>query len=133
MGKVENELGDGRPRPVWNKRRTIMCKNVRPWFALAIVAMAAFWVATPSSALLVSDESSDVVQQANQPLECFADGWTEQLLEDAALELAGIKPCRPCRDREWCTCTYSGSGGGTRVSCDPCCYQQYSGEIICLD
>ena len=109
-----------------------MSKRIRPICALAVTVVAAYWIATPSSAL-VDNPSAGTVQQANQLVECFADGWTEEALEDAALELAGVKPCRPCRDREWCTCTYSGSGGGTRVSCDPCCYQQYGGNIICLD
>jgi hypothetical protein len=39
------------------------------------------------------------------------------------------KPCRQaCPDQPWCTCSYS--GGGTRISCDPCCYQTWSG-VIC--
>ena len=39
------------------------------------------------------------------------------------------KPCRQtCPDQPWCTCSYS--GGGTRISCDPCCYQTYWG-VIC--
>lgn len=29
------------------------------------------------------------------------------------------KPCRPCRDRPWCTCSQFGAA---RISCDPCCY-----------
>ena len=109
-----------------------MFKNVRSFFVLPIVAVAFIWVASPSSALLVVDP----LPAASQPAElseCFADGWTEELLQEAALELAGVKPCRPCQGREWCTCTYSGSGGGTRISCDPCCYRRYGGEIVCLD
>jgi len=29
------------------------------------------------------------------------------------------KPCKPCKDRPWCECTYNGA---PRISCDPCCY-----------
>jgi hypothetical protein len=38
------------------------------------------------------------------------------------------KPCKACPDQPWCGCTYQGH---PRVSCDPCCYQTYAGEI-CL-
>jgi hypothetical protein len=36
------------------------------------------------------------------------------------------KPCRACPDQPWCSCTYNGH---PRVSCDPCCYSTYTGEI----
>ena len=36
------------------------------------------------------------------------------------------KPCRPCQDQPWCACTYNGH---PRVSCDPCCYSTWTGEI----
>jgi hypothetical protein len=98
---------------------------------LLLVAVA--WLSPTSPALSVSVDAPPSEIQSGELLECFADGWTAEALEEAALELAGVKPCRPCQGREWCTCTYSGSGGGTRVSCDPCCYQQYGGQIICLD
>jgi hypothetical protein len=39
------------------------------------------------------------------------------------------RPCKPCKDRPWCECTYNGH---PRISCDPCCYdaQPYP---ICFD
>jgi len=39
------------------------------------------------------------------------------------------KPCKPCKDRPWCECTYNGA---PRISCNPCCYdtQPYP---TCLD
>lgn len=39
------------------------------------------------------------------------------------------RPCKPCKDRPWCECTYKGA---PRISCDPCCYdtQPYP---TCLD
>jgi hypothetical protein len=62
------------------------------------------------------------------PIECFAD---EPGTDDAgAPGTAAAKPCRPCKDRPWCECTYQGAH---RVSCDPCCYQDYAGQIICFD
>jgi hypothetical protein len=36
------------------------------------------------------------------------------------------KPCRACAAQPWCACTYNGH---PRVSCDPCCYSTYTGEI----
>ena len=39
-------------------------------------------------------------------------------------------PCKPCKGRTWCTCTYNGM---RRVSCDPCCYVDYRGVETCFD
>lgn len=107
-----------------------MSKRVPSWLVVPVLVLVAVaWLSPTSPALSVSADPP----ASDELLECFADGWTAEALEKAALEMSSVKPCRPCRDREWCTCTYSGSGGGTRVSCDPCCYQQYGGNIICLD
>lgn len=92
------------------------------------VGVASAWFAAPEvSALLVPGDM--VVEEFN---ECFADGWSAQTLEEAALELStAAKPCRPCQGREWCGCTYP--GGYNRISCDPCCYINYAGWVVCLD
>jgi|GEM_PF-3598351 hypothetical protein len=34
--------------------------------------------------------------------------------------------CKACTQQPWCACTYQGH---PRVSCDPCCYQTYAGQI----
>lgn len=107
-----------------------MSNRIRPLIALSVVAAVAVWVVSPSSALLVTDSTAATVQQAGPLTECFADGWTDELLQEEALELSGAKPCRPCQGREWCTCS---NNGAPRISCDPCCYQQYGGQIVCLD
>ena len=55
----------------------------------------------------------------------------DSVCEASAVEpSASKKPCHnPCPDKPYCTCTYNGQ---PRVSCDPCCYQTYTGWI-CLD
>ena len=40
----------------------------------------------------------------------------------------GCKPCK--KDRRWCACTYNGL---PRASCDPCCYTNDIGILVCLD
>ena len=41
------------------------------------------------------------------------------------------KGCKPCKkDRRWCGCTYNGL---PRASCDPCCYANDIGVLVCLD
>ena len=39
---------------------------------------------------------------------------------------ANAKPCKACRAQPWCACTYQGH---PRISCDPCCYSTYAGQI----
>ena len=36
------------------------------------------------------------------------------------------KPCKACAAQPWCACTYQGH---PRISCDPCCYSTYTGQI----
>lgn len=55
-----------------------------------------------------------------------ADATCVEASADAA---ASKKPCRTCPDKPYCTCTYNGQ---PRISCDPCCYQTYTG-VICKD
>ena len=43
-------------------------------------------------------------------------------------ERRGCKQCK--RDRRWCACTHNGM---PRASCDPCCYTNDSGLLVCLD
>lgn len=99
-------------------------------FLMAVLAMGLCFASFSSRtvrATALLDQA--VVEEVN---ECFADGWTAEMLEEETLELMGsVKPCRPCQGREWCTCTYP--GGYTRISCDPCCYINYAGWITCLD
>jgi hypothetical protein len=38
-------------------------------------------------------------------------------------------PCKPCKDKPYCGCTYNGM---PRVSCEPCCWG-YGGPQICAD
>ena len=52
------------------------------------------------------------------------------LLEGIVANEAAARPCRPCKDRPWCTCTFNGM---PRVSCDPCCYGNYGYPQVCLD
>ncbi len=52
------------------------------------------------------------------------------LLDGLVANEAAARPCRPCKDRPWCTCTYNGM---PRVSCNPCCYGNYGFPQVCLD
>ena len=40
------------------------------------------------------------------------------------------KPCKPCKDRPFCGCTYNGM---PRVSCNPCCWGHLGIPQICAD
>ena len=41
------------------------------------------------------------------------------------------KRCKPCKkDRRFCKCTHNGM---PRASCDPCCYTNDIGILVCLD
>jgi len=52
------------------------------------------------------------------------DGSTGDTAAPASMER---KPgCKACTLQPWCACTYQGY---PRVSCDPCCYQTYAGQI----
>ena len=53
---------------------------------------------------------------------------TVDSLEGDAGPRSKPKGCKACPDQPWCPCTYNGQ---PRISCDPCCYQTYTGEI-CL-
>ena len=39
---------------------------------------------------------------------------------------AAPKHCKACSAQPWCACTYNGN---PRISCDPCCYSTYAGQI----
>ena len=44
---------------------------------------------------------------------------------------AAAKPCKTCRERPTCECTYNGM---PRISCVPCCYRnQFTGQQVCFD
>ena len=45
-------------------------------------------------------------------------------------ESAAGRPCKSCKDRPWCGCTYNGL---PRVSCSPCCYGNLGIPQVCLD
>ena len=89
------------------------------------------WIVNPTfSASGVSEGSQPVIAAwSSEVNECFADEWVPT--EDAVSGFSvAAKPCRPCQDRPWCECTIPGAH---RVSCNPCCYQNYAGDIICFD
>ena len=52
------------------------------------------------------------------------------LLDGLLAAEAAPRPCKPCKDRPWCTCTYNGM---PRVSCNPCCYGHYGFPQVCFD
>ena len=43
---------------------------------------------------------------------------------------AAAQPCKNCKDRTWCHCSYNGL---PRVSCNPCCYGNLGIPQVCLD
>jgi hypothetical protein len=50
--------------------------------------------------------------------------------EATPVSTEAAKPCKACQDRPWCKCTYNGQ---RRASCNPCCYANDIGHLICLD
>lgn len=60
------------------------------------------------------------------PQDCGVDNGG--LSDSAAPASMEKKPggCKACPAQPWCACTYQGH---PRISCDPCCYQTYTGEI----
>jgi len=92
-------------------RRAVSLASV----ALAVAAGVAVWWAASgapekstlpaSSHLTVSPGEVTVAPDASCDL-------------DLAAPTIG-KPCKPCKDRPWCGCTYNGA---PRISCNPCCY-----------
>jgi len=75
-----------------------------------------------------ADEPATAAQQgavaSTQPLPDLAG----EAFDDTASRGQGCKPCS--KDRRWCGCTYNGM---PRASCDPCCYTNDIGILVCLD
>ena len=69
---------------------------------------------TPAAAVDLDADAQDCAMESG-PADLAAPG--------GALER---KPCKACPQQPWCECTYQGH---PRVSCDPCCYQTYAGQI----
>jgi hypothetical protein len=92
--------------------------------ALLLLAAGASSLAAARGAAAAPAETPPVLTA--QPAGDAAASCGETAIDGAAPK----KPCRgACPDKPYCTCTYNGQ---PRVSCDPCCYQTYTGEI-CLD
>jgi hypothetical protein len=65
---------------------------------------------------------SGTTKDAGKPADegfCVADEFGAMQSLDSSV---AAKPCKPCKDRPWCGCTYNGA---PRISCNPCCYNTY--------
>ena len=81
---------------------------------------------SPASTDLCSEAApAGIASDAATPQDCAVEsGNPADIAAPAAMER---KPgCKACTQQPWCACTYNGY---PRVSCDPCCYQTYAGQI----
>ncbi|MBI4718736.1 MAG: hypothetical protein HY763_13090 [Planctomycetes bacterium] len=82
---------------------------------------------SPGFSALLKGDAPAAVAAADEAGECLT---SDAAAAEASGAASAAKPCRPCKDRPWCECTYQGAH---RISCDPCCYQDYAGQITCFD
>src|SRR5262245_36848945 len=108
---------------------------------LALVAIAGIAILASMPAAAV-EKPTAVPNVEVVPVEGTADACLNytpveatQELPELSIEVDGTdatpaakppKGCKACPDQPWCACTYNGH---PRVSCDPCCYSTWSGEI----
>ena len=70
-------------------------------------------------------------QHSTEVVECAVESSIEALGDEAPVLQASKPPCKSCKGREWCGCTYNGK---PRVSCNPCCYQGPTDPLpVCFD
>ena len=60
----------------------------------------------------------------------FSAGAVLAVMPGGGDEAAAGRPCKSCKDRAWCGCTYNGL---PRVSCTPCCYGNLGIPQVCFD
>jgi hypothetical protein len=119
-------------------------------FAIAAV-FAVLIVATPVAASVEVENPSpvakpvvtlDLTLDVNNPVDACLNFTPAQapdadaMLSDEGAEpvvtiAAAARPCKTCRERPTCECTYNGM---PRISCVPCCYRnQFTGQQVCFD
>ena len=100
------------------------------WMTGVVLALLMCMPATAAEAepaFVVPEEAVDACLDYT-PVEDLDAGAEPALLLGPA-DMEPVAPgCKRCKDQPWCACTYNGA---QRVSCDPCCYRNNIGVLIC--
>ena len=92
--------------------------------ALIAVGLVAFAAEAPLPVEMTPPEAQldeiALAQVENACVENETPGAVDLTNLDAALTAVAKPPCKPCKDKPSCTCSYNGK---PRISCNPCCWQ----------
>ena len=96
---------------------------------LAAILLSCLPAAAAEDAVVVP--ATEAQEQASDA--CLDYTPVEDIEAEPALllgpEMSPATPgCKRCREQPFCACTYNGY---QRVSCDPCCYRNNIGTLIC--
>ena len=107
--------------------------RAKPWCLIAVACVALMaWMPAAAEELPVAVDPTEECAAPSldyTPVDDVELGLEPALLLGIEQESVAPKP-KPCRQQcpnTWCECTYNGQ---PRISCDPCCYQTYTG-VIC--